>query len=606
MELEEILSDLHSEHDLVEVRLNKKPLGVLIAAAVIISAIAIFQLVNLGIGQNEFYRKSALANVYRNDVEPAPRGLILDRFGRVIVQNESVFRVLLAPDKFPSDPGEKQKILAKISQLVNISLPDLAAMIKKHDWRLGRLVLRDSLTHDELVNIQAAQLPVLVVQPVYRRKFLDNQAFSHIVGYTGAANLNDLAANPDLTAESILGKDGLEKYYDAKLRGKDGKIAALKDAKGKVINKTVVVPPRPGEDLPTFLDAELQVVFYNALASQIKNLKIKGGGAGIVINPQNGEVLSLVSYPSFDPNNIAQYLNKPYSPLFNRIVGGLYNPGSTIKPLVATAVLKEGVVTPDKTFFSPGYLKVENPYNPERPYIYKDWRPQGWVNLRSALAKSSNVYFYIVGGGYKSQPGLGIARLNQWWRKFNLDQPTQIDLPGENTGLLPTPAWKKKTTGDIWRVGDTYNVAIGQGNLKITLLELADYLAAIANGGKIMKLRVAKTGEPEVINDLSQEVSADIFKEVQKGMRDAVVKKYGTAHLLADLPISVAAKTGSAQVGRGKTNAFFAGYAPVDNPQLLILVLIENAREGSLNAVPVAREVFLWYYENRLKAKINN
>ncbi len=217
----------------------------------------------------------------------------------------------------------------------------------------------------------------------------------------------------------------------------------------------------------------------------------------------------------------------------------------------------------------------------------------------------------IMRGGSDNIKGLGIEKLKEYWGKFGLGETTGIDLPGENNGFLPDPKEKEQRTGEPWRLGDTYNVSIGQGDLLITPIQLINYIAAIANGGKIFQPfivkkiisedgHVIKERQPKILKDYSE--FDNYIKEVQKGMVDVVEKSYGTAYLLNDLPVMVAAKTGTAQIeGNEKINAFFVGYAPTDNPQLVVLVLVENAREGSLNAVPIAKDVFNWYYYNRLK-----
>ncbi len=296
--------------------------------------------------------------------------------------------------------------------------------------------------------------------------------------------------------------------------------------------------------------------------------------------------------------------------MFDRAVSGLYSPGSTIKPLVAVGALTEGTLDPLHQIYSPGYLDVPNPYDPAHPSRFLDWQPQGWVDLFSALARSSDVYFYQVGGGFGDQQGLGITRLKQWWEKFGLNIKTGIDLPNENSGFLPDPQWKEKVKGQPWRLGDTFNVSIGQGDLTITPIELLNYVSAIANGGKLYVPRIMKDiKDPQgnVVLESTSTVTRDLSSEigkalplVQQGMRDAVTKPYGTAYMLHDLPIEVAAKTGSAQVeNNAKTNALFVGYAPYNDPQVAIVILVEDAKEGSLNVVPVARDFFLWYYQNR-------
>jgi penicillin-binding protein 2 len=314
--------------------------------------------------------------------------------------------------------------------------------------------------------------------------------------------------------------------------------------------------------------------------------------------------------------------------LFNRAISGAYTPGSAIKPMVALAALKENIIDPKKQILSTGYIEIPNPYDPEKPSRFLDWKAHGWVDLRSALARSSNVYFYEIGGGFEGLKGLGVNKLKEYWQRFLLGAKTGIDLPSESSGFLPDPEEKEERTGQIWRIGDTYNVSIGQGDLLLTPIQLINFIASIANGGKIYRPRLVScathdnSNNPNLHpNDSNRSDNSDTglyhsdcgllmdysewqkeIKEVQKGMEDAVEKYYGTANLLSFLPMSAAGKTGSAQVANNtRTNAFFVGYAPAENPEIAILVLMENAREGSLNAVPIAKDVLEWYYYNRIQ-----
>ena len=344
---------------------------------------------------------------------------------------------------------------------------------------------------------------------------------------------------------------------------------------------------------------------------------------GIALNPKTGEVLSLISLPSFDNNIFGEagknqerikLINSGLKPMFNRAVSGVYTPGSVIKPVVAVAGLKEGVIDTGTKVFSAGFIEIPNPYNPDQPSRFLDWKAHGWVDVYSALARSSNIFFYAVGGGFGDIKGLGIDRLNQYWREFGLGKKTGIDLGAESAGFLPNPDLKEKKSGDIWRIGDTYNVTIGQGDLMVTPLQILSQIASMANGGKFFKPYLLEKIEdtygktlmetrPSVLLDNSS--LEDYFKEVRKGMEDAVSKPYGTANMLSVLPIKAAGKTGSSQVSNNtKTNAFFIGYMPADDPQIAVLVLIEDAKEGSLNAVPVGKDALEWYYYNRLAESI--
>ena len=602
LNLEDILTDRSVEDNLIEVPLTSRVFRVFFGVTLVVALVIFVQFVNVSLVNHSIYKRSAFANIAQARIESAPRGLIKDRFGEVIVSNKPSFQVFFTPYNFPEETTEREKLFAKIDEILGVNKEELLQRIKEYDWRLGNLLLQKDISHDELIALTSEDIPGVKIEPGFSRILKDSKAFSHLIGYVGLVNKEELKRSPDLVFKNEIGKTGLEFQYDEKLRGQNGRELAFMNAQMEIKDERIITKPKIGENLNLFIDAGLQEYFYNRLLKQIEDLGVNSG-AGVAINPQNGEVLALVSIPSFEVNQLTKYLDQPDHPLFDRVVKGLYSPGSTIKPLVATAALEEGIISPDKSFFSPGYLRIPNPYNPDNPTILKDWKPHGWVNIYSALARSSNVYFYIVGGGYENQPGLGINHLYKWWQKFNLNEKTGIDLPDEKTGFLPTPDWKEKRTGKPWLVGDTYNVSIGQGELLVTPLELINYISVIANGGKIYKFRLAKNQEsPILIKNISSEIKNSL-PYVRIGMKDAVGKSYGTAHYLANLPFEVAAKTGTTEIGKSQTNAFFVGYAPYENPEIAILVLIENATEGGLNTVPVANDIFSWYYYNRLIGK---
>lgn len=611
LHLSDILVDRYSEEDLIEVTLPDKAIKLVF---VIISAVLVLTLIqafNIGILKHQLYRKKAVLNVSSLNIELAPRGIIYDVQGKSLVKNELSFNVFLSYSRFPQEENIRNEYLQKISSILSLDKRSLEEKITAKVFHFqDKILLKQDISYEEFINLESQNIDGLEVLPSYKRKETVPFKFAHVLGYVSLANEEDLKNNPDLYVNDVVGRDGLERYYDSYLRGKNGQRVYIKDASGNIEDKNIRKEAKAGNDLYTSIDFELQSYFYDALNSTLKSLG-KTKGLGIAMNPQNGEVLAIFNIPSYEVSNVAKYLNAPGEPLFNKAIAGLYNPASTIKPLVAIGALVEGLLNPERQIFSPGYIYVPNPYNPQKPTKFLDWQYQGWVDMYSAIAKSSDVYFYAVGGGYGDQKGLGIYGLKKWWQKFLLDKKTGIDLVGENEGFLPDPEWKVKTRKDIWRIGDTYNVSIGQGDLLITPIELLNYINAIANGGilykpKIVKSIVDKDGnivlekQPEVLADLREEIGKYI-PLIQKAMIDTVSKPYGTAHFLADLPIQVAGKTGSAQVeGNKKTNAFFVGYAPAHNPQISILVLVEDAKEGSLNAVPVAKEVFLWYYRNRL------
>lgn len=611
LNLEDILTDRSVEEDLLEIPLTDRVFKNFIILATLVFLAVFAQFVNLAVLNHEIYSRRATANMSDVKTEPAPRGIIYDRFGKALVENEPAFDAYLVPKSLPKVSAEKRIAIGDVLNTLGMDENEVLEALEERDWNLtDRFLLKSDLNHDELVSLSAANLPGLEIDPSFRRIQSPTFKFSHVVGYTGLASKSDMKKDSELHIDDQVGRSGLEAFYDKYLRGTSGEKVALTNATGGTEKEKMVQEPTPGNDLETFIDRDLQSYIYDRLSQALRDLG-RDTGLAIAIDPRNGEVLSLVNIPSFDSNKIGKYLASANQPLFNRAISGVYNPGSTIKPLVGTAALAEGILDPKHQIYSPGYLDVPNPYDPERPSRFLDWRPQGWVDLYSALARSSNVYFYSVGGGFGDQKGLGIERLKKWWHNFGLDEKTDIDLTGEDTGFLPDPAWKERVKGEPWRLGDTFNVSIGQGDFSVTPIELLNYINAVANGGKLNKPRVMNEiknakgeailkNEPTVLRDLSAEIGSALA-EVRKGMRQGVTQTFGTSYLLHDLPISVAAKTGSAQVSNNtKTNAFFVGFAPYDDPKIAILILVENAREGSLNVVPVARDVFLWYYNNRI------
>jgi len=508
--------------------------------------------------------------------------------------------------------GNIENVLASLSKALLSDKEQLREILLNSDIEKNNIItIARGVPTDAIIELRAQELDGVFISDDFVREYVNGPVFAHVVGYDGTV------------------RTGLEYFYNDFLEGEYGSFAVFYDARGNQIDSQYIRSPKSGYQLTTTIDADLQEYFYYRLLSGLKALG-RTKGVGIAMNPQTGEILSLISLPSFD-NTIfassgfneekARLLNSPSQPLFNRAISGLYNPGSTIKPLVAFSALQEEVVMPDTEIFSRGYIEIPNPYYPDEPSRFVDWKPHGWVDVRSALARSSNIYFYAAGGGLPGNElallrgqddvkGLGINVLNNYWRKFLLDRESGVDLPGEKAGFLPNPEEKEIRTGSIWRVGDTYNVSIGQGDLLVTPLQLLTAINALANGGMLRTPFLAKhiTNEngkaikrfvPTIRADFSQRKKE--IEEVQKGMEDAVQKWYGTAYMLSGLPYPAAGKTGSAQTDNNtKTNAFFVGYAPDDDPAISVLVLVEDAKEGSLNAVPVAYDVLEWYYWNRI------
>ena len=549
----------------------------------------------------EDYAARGVANADKRITLPAYRGVITDRFGEALVKNVPSFTVSLDIAELfrrGRSPDSRASLAAKIAAILSVSPTEIKALLEGGEEEgAARVTVARDITAEQAIDLRAVGDEALIVEDDYRREYPDPFIFSHIVGYTKGVDFKS----------TIEGAAGLEAEYDGMLRGMDGVRIAYRDAHGTILAEKKEQESRAGEMLTTTIDAGFQRYFYERFKEGLSSLG-KTQGVGVAMNPKTGEILALVSFPSFDNNNPAKYLLTAGNPLFNRAVSGVYSPGSTIKPLVALAALHEKLVTPEFTVYSKGYLELPNPYDPEKPSKFLDWKAQGLVNMYSALARSSNVYFYVVGGGCTASTcngvgrskGLGINKLNEYWKIFGLDKKTGVDIPNEGAGFLPNPTEKEKRTGQPWRIGDTYNVAIGQGDLQVTPLRLLTFFSSLANKGVAIKPHfLLSDAAPEVIQDYSG--WTDEITAVRQGVRDVVAKPYGTANALYDLPYKSSGKTGSAQIqNNAKTNAFFMGYGPSDDPELAVLVLVEDAKTGSLNAVPIGRDVMKWYYENRM------
>jgi len=619
LNLEETLSDdwaKDKDAELVEVPLGNWPMVLAGLCVSFITIVLAGRIAFVGLAQSTRYELRAEDNQNLVSFLPAPRGIIYDRNGKIIADNKPVFSAYLKTDEFLRQTDSQEQVLDYIGGILSLSREEIWNSLKSSDLERnnGLLLLNPDLSQEEAVKLKSLNLRSVEIADNFDRNYPNGEIFSSILGYTGMVTVSDLKNNSNLMIHDEIGKGGVELYYDDELRGTNGKTIRKRDARGILLGDKEEIKPEIGKPLYLTIDADLQRYFYQRMKIQLSSLG-RTKGVGLAMNPQNGEILAMLNFPVYDNNILSSAGRNPEKqailtsrdqPLFNRAIAGFYTPGSTIKPLVATAALKEGVITPSKEIFSPGYIDIPNPYKPDEPTRYLDWRYQGYVNLASAIAQSSNVYFYEIGGGGPDSAGLGITRLRQWWQKFNLGNLTGIDLPGEAKGFLPSPEWKEKKDKQPWLLGDTYNVSIGQGDLLLTPIQLIEYISAIANGGKVFQPTVNKNVEHKIISDLSY--LNQQFQEVRKGMRLVATSKLSMANTLGELPFAVEGKTGTAQVSNNeKLNAFFVGYTVPDSqaggPQIAVLVLVENSREGSLNAVPIAKDVLSWYYQNRIQKK---
>ena len=618
--------DWSRDAEVLEVPIGNRPLFYLGVVVCGIAFLVLGRVVFLGMADGPYDRARAASNAAATVSTPAPRGLIYDREGAVLADNSAAFAAVLDADAFLKDSTNQSATLVAIQNIFGMNAGQVWSLVEQAgegDFATP-IVLSENVSQSQLVNVEALQNSSVQLQAHFERTYPNGQIFSSVVGYAGRVSQNDLQGNAALRSDDMIGKAGVEAFYDTSLRGTPGMNVSYRNAAGQVLSNSAETAPQIGASLHLTIDGGLQTYFYDSIAAELQKLN-RPVGLGIIMDPETGAVLSLVNLPGYDNNvfssgTVAQIQNlftSPAEPLFDRAVSGMYNPGSTIKPLDAVGALADGVITPSREIYSPGYILVPNPYSSSTPTKYLDWQPQGFVNLDSAIAQSSDVYFYVVGGGSPvSTPmlndpsdygiaGLGIDRLHGWWQTFGLGTSTGIDLPNEADGFLPTPAWKQNKMGTPWLLGDTYNVSIGQGDLLLTPVQLLDYVSAIANGGTIYRPFVNAASTPAVRVDLSHYASE--IAVVQGAMRAAVAQPRGTAHTMNDLPFSVCAKTGSAQIhNNAEENALFVGYAPCDHPKIAMLILIENSVQGSLNAVPIAKDVMNWWYENRAMGNRNS
>lgn len=440
-------------------------------------------------------------------------------------------------------------------------------------------------------------------QEIPMRTYTSTPGFTHLLGYVSYPKKDSSGI---FWQEEYIGKDGIEKQYQSKLQGVPGERVVAVNVRQEIEAENVTVGPTHGENIKLTIDSKVQAKLYE----RIKTLAEDYGfisGAGVIMDVRTGEILAITSYPEYDNNLLTNAATKeekaivasdlldPRRKFLDRAVSGLFTPGSTVKPFIALAALVEGVISPEKQILSTGALVIKNKYGgPDS--VFKDWKAHGWVAMRDALAVSSDEYFYQIGGGYPGQPGLGIARIDHYTKKFGFGTTTGIDLPGENYGNVPTPEWKKKVFNEDWLLGDTYHTAIGQYGFQLTPLELIRADAALANGGYLVS--------PHVLEELQTASTSLGIKDaalqiIREGMRQGV--QQGITQALNLPGVSVAAKSGTAELGVKKdlVNSWISGFFPYDHPKYAFVVIMEKGSVHNLHgAVFAARETIEWMRDN--------
>jgi penicillin-binding protein 2 len=434
------------------------------------------------------------------------------------------------------------------------------------------------------------------------RKYTETSGFGNLLGFLKYPAKDKSGFYYE---ENFLPKDGAELSLNEILAGTNGLKLTETAVGGNVISESVVEPSQDGADAALSIDERVQAQFYKSINDLANQVGFQGG-AGIIMDVHSGEILAMASFPEYsssvmtegtDAAKIQSYSNSPNNPFLNRVVGGLYTPGSIVKPFLALAALQEKVITPEKIIVSTGQIEVPNPYDPEKPSIFKDWRVNGPVDMRKAIAVSSDVYFYEIAGGFGSQPGLGIDRIKKYLEMFGLTKKTGFDNENETTGVIPDPAWKSKNfNGELWRIGDTYNTGIGQYGVQVTPIQMVVAVSAIANGGTLLTPSILFTATSTVAKGTTVPIDQANFQVVREGMRQGVTEG-GTAAGLNTNGVNVAGKTGTAELGTQKkyVNSWVIGFWPYENPKYAFAVVMEKGPETNLlGGTYVMRQLLDW------------
>ncbi len=576
----------------------------------VVFVILLSRLMNLQITEGRTFRVLAEGNRVETKLLPAPRGEIVDYKGEVLAKNTPQYNLELYPAQLPSEKTDREIIYNKVVSVAGLNLDDIIAKIDKQGLHsIEPIVLKTNLPQETalLWEIEFSNLSGVAIVRLPIRSYETIPGLAHLLGYVGKLTAEDQQKRPDILPQATIGKTGLEAKYDRYLQGKPGEEEIEVDSKGQVQRTIGAKAPIPGQRLELYLNKGLQQKMSEALSDGLKRAD-RTKGVVVALDPRNGGILGMVSLPSYDNNAFivpdrsderSRYFSDKDLPLFNRAVAGTYPPGSTIKPLWAIAGLQEGVIQEKTSIKTPAEIRIGDS-------VFPDWKYHEFADVKKAIAESNNIFFYAIAGGYDKIRGIGPQKLKEHGEQLGLGVATGVDLPGEASGLLPDPDWKKRVKKLPWYIGDSYHMGIGQGDVLVTPLQIIRSIAAIANGGTVYEPHLVKevkdandatvfTNEPKAVGKI--EGSGDILRIVREGMRRTVTD--GTARPLGELPIEVAGKTGTAQFEqKDKTHAWFVGFAPYNEPTIALAVMVEGGGDSYAVAVPIAKDILAWYSEH--------
>ncbi len=561
----------------------------------------------------DYFNSLSYGNRKREAYIKPKRGIIYDKDFNKLVYNMPKFQLYYIPYYITNN--EDELILLKENLMNELGLSEAeVSKISFADYidkKLIKEIYDSSLALD--INIKIKDFPGFYLESSYYRKYDELESLSHILGYVSSISSEKYQQNKEkYLPDDVVGSHGIELYYEDYLRGKLGLEKYEVDSLGYKSNVISTSEPESGYNLKLTIDYDLQKKSEEVLKRVLNEKRLKKGVV-IFLDPNDGSILSMVSMPTFSNNDfslknneeITRSLNDKNNPMLNRAISGRYAPASTFKIVMGAIGLEENIVSINTIIHDIGYIKVVNKYNPNVFYYYKSWESTGlgYMNIYDAIARSSNIYFYYIGGGHEDFKGLGILKMNEYFNLLKLDQKTGIDLNYEILGLIPSPSWKQKVKGEPWTLGNTYYTSIGQGDLLLTPIQIANYVSFFANSGKNFVphfLDSIYDQEGNLIYNYENEVfTSDIFDDynisvVRQGMKKAVIS--GTCSRLNILNSNIAAKTGTAQVAGSLNNAWLVGFAPYENPEFVFVVLIEEGGEGSETAMDVAYEIIEYYF----------
>lgn len=562
---------------------------ILLLIFIIMFLILLSRLWQLQIVKGKYYRKYSEENrIWKAPLMPA-RGVIYDRKGRALATNRLAMNVCIVPVRLPKD--RQERVINRLAAILQIDAEEIRDKMKNQEYyNISPVLVQQELDIATVTKIEESSLDLpgvkIILSPV--RYYPYGKVGAHLLGYVREISKRELSSlrKKGYRQGDRIGKGGVERYYDAYLHGVPGAEQVEIDGRGRPLHTLGIKPPKLGKTLILTIDNDIQKAAEEALGIR--------HGAIVVMNPQNGEVLALVSSPRFDPNILSGKIPRDYwksiqnnitYPLENRTIKGLYEPGSVFKIITAIAALQKNKVSEYSHFYCSGIYRIGK-------WSFHCWRRggHGYLDFLTGIAQSCNVMFYNLGSR------VGPKGLKEVANKFGLGSVTGIDLPDEQKGLIPSPEWKRKRRHLPWYPGDTLHLAIGQGDVLVTPLQAASVVCAVANGGTLLMPRIVRLMEDSKGNILKT-FSAKILRNrllspldyqlLREGLRRVVAE--GTARLARSRWFEVAGKTGTAQNPHGRSHAWFAGFAPVDNPQVVVVVFVEQGGAGGSIAGPIAK-----------------